>query len=222
MPEITYEWTERILWKFHNFLIGNCLGLRDACYVMKAVNDGKEVIFPVDFGDIHPYMYPGKTRHDLEDETPSSHGLALKFMWDMLLDKNNFTWVDSFQKLPFRLAMTPATRLEAIESLWHQEKRIFKKFKRYASEILPHIKFKKNRIEIPPSEELYNIMQTWEHKKFLPEIHKAVSNETLEKYLKQPVENLTFLIETQVLQNIEEYLPDNVLDGLQKSGYPVI
>ncbi|MDD5327475.1 MAG: hypothetical protein PHY02_06635 [Phycisphaerae bacterium] len=220
MSKKTIQLKEGVLWKLHEFVIGNCLGIRDACYLLEAVKKGKQVIYQMDFSDIHPYIFPGKTREDIERERASSHGLAVKFMWDLLLNVNNPSWEDIVKKFPFRLAITPATRLEALEALWHAEKRIYRKFRKYASDIIPHIKFKKDSVSIPESEVLYERMKTWDYKKFLPKLRQAISDETIKRYLQEPVDTLTWLIDSGVLQNLEEFLPDMVLYDIQKMEYP--
>lgn len=221
MPRKTAQLEEFTLWKLHKFAIGNCLGIRDACYLLDAVRKGKEVIYQIDFSDIHPYIFPGKTREDVEREKLSPHGLALKFMWDSLLRNDDPTWKDKMNDLPFRLAITPATRLEALESLWHAEKRIYRKFRKFASDIIPHIKFKKDRVIIPrKSEKLYDCMKTWDYKKFLPKLRQAISDKNIQQYLKEPVDTLTWLLDSKVLQNLEELLPDDVLYDIEKMPYP--
>lgn len=220
MEDVVFQWTESVLWKLHNFVIVNWIGLRDASCVLEAAQNNKQIIYLVDFSDIHPYIFPGRTRHDLEHDRLNPHGLALKYVWDSLFDCGTQGWQDKVRKLPFKLAITPATRLEIIESLWHAEKRIHKTFKKYASDIIPYITFEKDHILIPPSQELYLKMQAWNYKDFLPKLRNAVSDDALKRYIKQPIDNLTLLMDGRILENIEEYLPDALLHDLREKGYP--
>ncbi len=220
MPKIATQYNEGILMKLHKFVIGNCLGIRDACHLLDAVNKDKKVIYQIDFSDIHPYIFPGKTQKDIERDSQSYHGFALKYMWDSIFNFTDSNWRKKFNSLPFRLAMTPATRLETIESLWHAEKRIYKKFRKCASNIMPHIKFKKDHFILPDRTKLYEYMKSCDYKNFLFMLQEAVSDEALKQCLKGPVDSLTFLIESEVLLNLEEYLPSAVLYDIQQMDYP--
>lgn len=220
MAKEAIEYDEGTLLKLHSFVIGNCLGIRDACYILKATNERRQVIYQVDFSDIHPYIFPGKTKSDIERNSQSYHGAALQCLWELMFGVEHPGWEHTFRELPFRLALGPGTRLEVLEALWHAERRMLRKFKKYVRPIVPHVRFTKRGVYIPDPQKFYRIMAKWDHRKFLPQLYEAVGDAALKQDLEKPVGSLTFLFQARVLQNLEECLPEAILDEVALQGYP--
>jgi hypothetical protein len=209
---MTVRVSEQALWSICQFAAFNHRGLRDANAMVRALAAKRRVLYQVDFSDVHPYIFPEKAQDDLDRDDLALHGRSVKFLWETLLNTD-------LPSMPFQLALNPGAQLEALESLWHAEKRIHHRFVAQGGEFLSkHVHFSDDGVSLSRGEDLRSFLQKWDFHRFRRSLEACISDDALNKRLHEPVRNLLKLFDDGVLRNFNDCIGKEIAKDLVAKG----
>jgi hypothetical protein len=191
--------SKKALWDLYSFAVLNLRSLQNAKAAAWVLSEGKKLVYSVDFADIYPFLFPGPMAADLVGPAEGQQIRSLHFLWDALLSTDS-------DQLPFKLAITPATRLEILDCFRHLEGRVSSFLQqRFPAEL-------RSLWERTPSEDIAGLSERFS------QVLKSLDPSEFQRQLRlisqlstsgrEPADKLAALLERRVVDYFESALGD--------------
>ncbi len=193
------------LWSLYNFTKYNILAMDASIYSLDyLLRTNSNLIFLVDFSDIHPIMFPKRTKNIFDENSLEVHN-GLKILWDDILKELN-----SKSEINFKLAITPGTELEIYESLRHWELRVEKILDNY----IPFDKLQNSSTK-EVCDYLSGTLDEKTNSNLINVLNRLVNDENLEARVSKPASAILDLFSKDILSQINDKIfPDPLIKQL--------
>ncbi len=198
-----FLYSEKGLWELLQFAVFNKKAIEDATGSLDYLLERDcQIVYMVDFSDIHPFMYPEKSYKYFDSEMPL-HGKSVVKLWSsiMSMDKSN---------MDFKFVLPPAAKLEVFESLRHCKCRVEKELSR----IIPLKVLEGNENDIwefltSPGFRNIDIEDSFED---------IIGHHSITEGVRKPAQRFIDLYKNSFFYKLEQVLPKEMLTQVQHNA----
>lgn len=195
------KFTEEALWELLQFVTFNLKALNDVNESLEfLLEKNKQLIYLVDFSDIHPIMYPERSKEYYDSDMPM-HGQSVRVLWENIINLGEL-------REEFKFTLSPGARLEVFESLRHCKCRV----EREVSKHIPQ------KVLMGSFDDIFQFIMKagFKEKDIVNSLKKFVDDKSIEEGVKKPAYKIIELYSKGILSSLEDVLPEAMISDVTK------